>query len=192
MVKRCAWAGNDPQMRKYHDKEWGTPIHDDRVLFEFLILEGAQAGLSWNTILKKRENFRVAFDYFDFNKISKYNEQNVEQLMNNEGIIRNRRKIEATIANAKALLKVKKEFGSFDKYIWQFVNYKTLDNKFKELSELPSKTEQSEQMSKDLKKRGFIFVGPTICYAFMQAVGMVNDHVIDCFRYEEINQNLGK
>ncbi|MFX1594267.1 MAG: DNA-3-methyladenine glycosylase I, partial [Promethearchaeota archaeon] len=150
------------------------------------------AGLSWNTILKKRENFRVAFDYFDYNNIAKYNEQKVEQLMNNEGIIRNRRKIDATIANAKALLKVKKEFGSFDKYIWQFVNYKTLDNKFKELSELPSKTEQSEQMSKDLKKRGFKFVGPTICYAFMQAVGMVNDHVIDCFRYEEINQNLGK
>ncbi|MFX1386622.1 MAG: DNA-3-methyladenine glycosylase I [Promethearchaeota archaeon] len=192
MVKRCLWAGNDLQMKKYHDNEWGTPIHDDRLLFEFLILEGAQAGLSWSTILKKRENFRVAFDYFDYNKIAKYNEQKVEQLMNNEGIIRNRRKIEATIANAKALLKVKKEFGSFDKYIWQFVNYKTLDNKFKELSELPSKTEQSEQMSKDLKKRGFKFVGPTICYAFMQAVGMVNDHVIDCFRYEEINQNLGK
>lgn len=192
MVKRCAWAGNDLQMKKYHDNEWGIPIHNDRLLFEFLILEGAQAGLSWNTILKKRENFRVAFDYFDYNNIAKYNEQKVEQLMNNEGIIRNRRKIEATIANAKALLKVKKEFGSFDKYIWQFVNYKTLDNKFKELSELPSKTEQSEQMSKDLKKRGFKFVGPTICYAFMQAVGMVNDHVIDCFRYEEINQNLGK
>ncbi|MFX1599444.1 MAG: DNA-3-methyladenine glycosylase I [Promethearchaeota archaeon] len=192
MVKRCAWAGNDLQMKKYHDNEWGIPIHNDRLLFEFLILEGAQAGLSWNTILKKRENFRVAFDYFDYNNIAKYNEQKVEQLMNNEGIIRNRRKIDATIANAKALLKVKKEFGSFDKYIWQFVNYKTLDNKFKELSELPSKTEQSEQMSKDLKKRGFKFVGPTICYAFMQAVGMVNDHVIDCFRYEEINQNLGK
>lgn len=192
MVKRCAWAGNDKKMISYHDLEWGTPIHDDRLLFEFLILEGAQAGLSWSTILKKRENFRVAFDYFDYNKIVKYNEQKVEQLMNNEGIIRNRRKIEATIANAKALLKVKKQFGSFDKYIWRFVNYKTLDNKFKELTELPSKTEQSEQMSKDLKKRRFKFVGPTICYAFMQAVGMVNDHVIDCFRYEEINQSLGK
>lgn len=188
MVKRCAWAGNDPQMTKYHDKEWGTPIRDDRLLFEFLILEGAQAGLSWNTILQKRDNFRVAFDNFDYNKIAKYNEQKVQQLMNNEGIIRNRRKIEATITNAKALLKVQKEFGSFDKYIWKFVNYQTIDNKFKELSELPSKTELSEQMSKKLKKRGFKFVGPTICYAFMQAVGMVNDHVIDCFRYNEINQ----
>jgi len=188
MVKRCAWANNDPQMIEYHDKEWGTPIHDDRILFEFLILEGAQAGLSWSTILRKRENFRNAFDNFDYNKIAKYNEQNVEKLMNNEGIIRNKRKIEAVIENAKALLKVQKEFGSFDKYIWKFVNYKTIDNKFKELSELPSKTEHSEQMSKDLKKRGFKFIGPTICYAFMQAVGMVNDHMIDCFRYKEINQ----
>jgi len=188
MVKRCAWANNDPQMIEYHDKEWGTPIHDDRILFEFLILEGAQAGLSWSTILRKRENFRNAFDNFDYNKIAKYNEQNVEKLMNNEGIIRNKRKIEAVIENAKALLKVQKEFGSFDKYIWKFVNYKTIDNKFKELSELPSKTEHSEQMSKDLKKRGFKFIGPTICYAFMQAVGMVNDHMIDCFRYNEIKQ----
>ncbi|MFX0135678.1 MAG: DNA-3-methyladenine glycosylase I [Candidatus Hodarchaeota archaeon] len=188
LVKRCAWAGNDPKMREYHDKEWGTPIHDERLLFEFLVLEGAQAGLSWNTILQKRENFRVAFDNFNYNKIAKYNEQKIQQLMNNEGIIRNRRKIEATITNANALLKVQKEFGSFDKYIWKFVNYKTLVNRFKELSELPSKTEQSEKMSKELKKRGFKFVGPTICYAFMQAVGMVNDHTIDCFRYKEINQ----
>ncbi len=188
IVKRCAWASNDPQMIEYHDKEWSTPIHDDRLLFEFLILEGAQAGLSWSTILRKREHFRNAFDNFDYNKIAKYNEQNVEKLMNNEGIIRNRRKIEAVIENARALLKVQKEFGSFNKYIWKFVNYKTIDNKFKELSELPSKTEYSEQMSKDLKKRGFKFIGPTICYAFMQAVGMVNDHVIDCFRYKEINE----
>jgi len=190
MVNRCAWVGTDLQMKEYHDKEWGTPIHDDRLLFEFLILEGAQAGLSWSTILRKRENFRNAFDNFDYNKITKYNEQNVEKLMNNEGIIRNKRKIEAAIANARALLKVQKEFGSFDKYIWKFVNYKTIDNKFKELSELPSKTEHSEQMSKDLKKRGFKFIGPTICYAFMQAVGMVNDHMIDCFRYNEINQTI--
>jgi len=188
MVKRCAWAGNDPQMREYHNKEWGTPIHDDRLLFEFLILEGAQAGLSWSTILQKRKNFREAFDNFDYKKIAKYTEQKVEDLMNNKGIIRNRRKIESIISNAKAFLQVQKEFGSFDKYIWKFVNYQTIDNKFKELTELPSKTEQSEQMSKELKKRGFKFVGPTICYAYMQAVGMVNDHIIDCFRYDEINQ----
>lgn len=188
MVKRCMWASNDPQMIEYHDIEWGTPVHDDQLLFEFLILEGAQAGLSWSTILHKRENFRKAFDNFDYNKISKYTEQQIEDLMNNKGIIRNRRKIEAVIVNAKAFLQVQKEFSSFDKYIWKFVNYKTVDNKFKELSDLPSKTEQSEQMSKDLKKRGFKFIGPTICYAFMQAVGMVNDHVQDCFRYDEINK----
>jgi DNA-3-methyladenine glycosylase I len=187
MENRCRWAGNDPQMISYHDREWGTPIHDDQLLFEFLILEGTQAGLSWSTILKKRENYRKSFDNFNYNKIAKYSEKKIEELMNDKGIIRNRLKITATIINAKALLDVQKEFESFDKYIWQFVNYKTIDNKFKELSELPSKTEQSEQMSKDLKKRGFKFVGPTICYAFMQAVGMVNDHVIDCFRYKEIN-----
>jgi DNA-3-methyladenine glycosylase I len=188
LLKRCLWAGNDPQMRDYHDKEWGTPIHDDRLLFEFLILEGAQAGLSWSTILQKRDNFRIAFDNFDWNKIAKYSDSKIEDLMNNEGIIRNKLKINAVIANAKAFLKIHKEFGSFDKYIWKFVNYETIDNKFKELSELPSKTEQSEQMSKDLKKRGFKFVGPTICYAFMQAVGMVNDHVQSCYRYEEIKK----
>jgi len=192
MVKRCRWAGNEEEMISYHDFEWGTPIHDDQLLFEFLILEGAQAGLSWSTILKRRENYRKAFDNFDYNKIAKYDSQKVEELMSNEGIIRNRLKIDATIANAKAVLNVQKEFGSFNKYIWKFVNYKTIDNKFKELSELPSKTEQSEQMSKDLKKRGFKFVGPTICYAFMQAVGMVNDHVIDCFRYMEINECISK
>lgn len=188
IVNRCAWASNDPQMIEYHDKEWGAPIHDDRLLFEFLILEGAQAGLSWSTILRKRENFTNAFDKFDYNKIAKYTDEKVEELMNNEGIIRNRRKIEAIIVNAKVFLQVQTEFGSFNKYIWKFVNYKTIDNKFKELSELPSKTEHSEQMSKDLKKRGFKFIGNKICYAFMQAVGMVNDHVIDCFRYNEINQ----
>jgi len=188
MVKRCVWATKDPQMTEYHDKEWSTPVHDEQLLFEFLILEGAQAGLSWSIILRKRENFRKAYDNFDYNKIMKYSKQKVEELINNEGIIRNRRKIEAVVANAKAFLQVQKEFGSFDKYIWKFVNYKTVDNKFKDLSELPSKTEQSEQMSKDLKKRGFKFIGPTICYAFMQAVGMVNDHVQDCFRYDEINK----
>jgi len=192
VINRCAWVNTDLQMIEYHDKEWGTPIHNDRLLFEFLILEGAQAGLSWSTILRKRENFRMAFDNFDYNKIAKYNGQKVEELMNIEGIIRNRRKIEAIIANAKAFLQIQKDFGSFDKYIWKFVNYRTIDNKFKELSELPSKTEQSEQMSKDLKKRGFKFIGPTICYAFMQAVGMVNDHIISCFRYDEINKSLSK
>jgi DNA-3-methyladenine glycosylase I len=186
MVNRCRWAGNDDQMISYHDLEWGTPIHDDQLLFEFLILEGAQAGLSWSTILRKRENFRKAFENFDYVKIAEYTENKVEKLMKNEGIIRNRLKIEAVITNAKAFIKVQEEFGSFDKYIWKFVDYETIDNKFKELSELPSKTERSEQMSKDLKKRGFKFVGPTICYAFMQAVGMVNDHVQNCYRYEEI------
>ena len=192
MVNRCGWVGNDEQMISYHDDEWGTPIHDDQLLFEFLILEGAQAGLSWSTILRKRDNFRKAFDNFDYKKIAKYSEDKIDELMNDEGIIRNRRKIEATIANAKAVLEVQKEVGTFNKYIWKFVNYKTIDNKFKELSELPSKTEESELMSKDLKKRGFNFVGPTICYAFMQAVGMVNDHVVDCFRYHEIQKNIPK
>ncbi|MFW9829373.1 MAG: DNA-3-methyladenine glycosylase I [Candidatus Thorarchaeota archaeon] len=192
MVNRCGWVGNDEQMISYHDDEWGTPIHDDRLLFEFLILEGAQAGLSWSTILRKRENFRKAFDNFDYKKIAKYSEDKIEELMNDEGVIRNRRKIEATIANAKSILKVQKEFGSFDKYIWKFVNYKSIENNFKELSELPSKTEESELMSKDLKKQGFKFVGPTICYAFMQAVGMVNDHVVDCFRYHEIQNKISK
>ncbi len=187
-LKRCAWANHDPQMREYHDKEWGTPIHDDHLIFEFLILEGAQAGLSWSTILQKRENFRKALDNFDYHKIAKYSEEKVENLMNDEGIIRNRRKIEAFISNAKVFLNVQKTFGSFDNYIWKFVNHERIDNKFKDLSELPSKNEISEQMSKDLKKRGFKFVGPAICYAFMQAIGMVNDHIIDCFRYTEIKK----
>jgi len=192
MVDRCRWANYSAAMKEYHDREWGTPIHDDQLLFEFLILEGAQAGLSWSTILQKRENFRKAFDYFDAHKIAQYSDQKIEELMNNEGIIRNRLKINAVIANAKAFLDVQREFDSFDKYIWQFVNHKPIINKFKELSELPSKSGQSELMSKDLKKRGFKFVGPTICYAFMQAVGMVNDHVVDCFRYNEINKMLVK
>ncbi|MFX0043161.1 MAG: DNA-3-methyladenine glycosylase I [Candidatus Hodarchaeota archaeon] len=188
MVNRCKWVGSDSEMIDYHDKEWGTPVHDDRLLFEFLILEGAQAGLSWSTILRKRDNYREAFDNFDAIKIVQYNEKKIEELLNNEGIIRNRLKIEAVISNAKAFLKIKSEFASFDKYIWKFVNHKPIINKFKDLSELPSKTEESEQMSKELKKHGFKFVGPTICYAFMQAVGMVNDHVVDCFRYDKINK----
>jgi DNA-3-methyladenine glycosylase I len=186
MVNRCSWANYNDAMKDYHDKEWGTPVHDDQLLFEFLVLEGAQAGLSWNTILQKRENFRTAFDNFDYNKIAKYNEQKVEDLLNNKGIIRNRLKIEAVIANAKAYIEVQKEFDTFDKYIWQFVNNKPQINKFKTLEDLPAKTEQSELISKELKKRGFKFIGPTICYAFMQAVGLVNDHVQDCFRYEQI------
>ena len=188
MVIRCSWAEHDDLMRKYHDEEWAVPVHDDFLHFEFLILEGAQAGLSWSTILNKRENFRKAFDKFDYNKIATYTEKKVEDLLTNKGIIRNRLKVGATIANAKAFLKVQKEFGSFDKYIWQFVDGKTIINKFKNLEDLPPKTIISEKISKDLKKRGFKFVGPTIIYAHMQAIGLVNDHVLDCFRYNEINQ----
>lgn len=190
MVIRCRWVNNDEKMRKYHDLEWGVPVHDDQILYEFLILEGAQAGLSWNTILQKRENFRKAFDNFDYKKIARYNEKKTEELLNDKGIIRNKLKIGAAIANAKALLKVQNEFGSFDKYIWKFVNYEPIINKFMSLEELPAKTKQSELISKDLKKRGFKFVGPTIIYSFMQAVGMTNDHTNDCFRYEEINQGI--
>ncbi|KKN41664.1 hypothetical protein LCGC14_0721100 [marine sediment metagenome] len=192
MVIRCKWAENDDLMRKYHDEEWGVPVHDDLLHFEFLILEGNQAGLSWVTILNKRENFRKAFDNFDYTKIASYTEQKVEDLLTNKGIIRNRLKIGATIGNAKAFLKVQKEFGSFDKYIWRFVDGKTIINNFKNLEDLPPKTIVSEQISKDLKKRGFKFVGPTIIYAHMQAIGLVNDHVLDCFRYNEINQLIKK
>lgn len=186
MIKRCKWSGNDPLYQKYHDEEWGVPVHNDRLLFEFLILEGAQAGLSWITILKKRKNYKKAFDNFNAKKIAKYDAKKVKELLNNEGIVRNRLKINAAIINAKAFLDVKKEFGSFDKYIWQFVGGKPIINKFKSIKELPAKTEISDAMSKDLKKRGFKFVGSTICYAFMQAVGMVNDHETTCFRYKEL------
>ncbi|MFX1345936.1 MAG: DNA-3-methyladenine glycosylase I [Promethearchaeota archaeon] len=188
MKIRCKWAEFDEITKRYHDKEWGTPIYDDQVLFEFLILEGAQAGLSWNTILQKRENFRKAFDNFDYKKIARYGKKKVEELLNNAGIIRNRLKIDAAIANANALLKVQNEFGSFSNYIWSFVDNNPIINNFKTLEELPAKTEQSELISKDLKKRGFKFVGPTIIYSFMQAVGMTNDHIIECFRFKEINQ----
>jgi DNA-3-methyladenine glycosylase I len=175
-------------MKEYHDTEWGVPVHDDQLLFEFLILEGAQAGLSWNTILQKRENFKKAFDNFDYIKIAAYNEKKVEELLNNAGIIRNRLKIEAVIANANALLKVQKDFGSFSNYVWKFVNDTPITNKFNTLEEIPAKTEKSELISKALKKRGFKFVGPTIIYSFMQAVGMTNDHTTNCFRYKEINE----
>ena len=182
---RCAWAGTDPLMIDYHDQEWGVPLHDDRKLFEFLILEGMQAGLSWMTILKKRENFRLAFDGFDPAIVSQYDQAKVEDLLTDAGIIRHRGKIEAAIQNAQAFLAVQSEFGSFDTYMWQFVGGKPKVNSWKTMQELPAKTDDSAAMSKDLLTRGFKFVGPTICYAHMQATGMVNDHTIDCFRYLE-------
>jgi DNA-3-methyladenine glycosylase I len=183
--KRCAWPKSDLDIA-YHDAEWGAPVHDDRVLFEFLILEGAQAGLSWSTILKKRENYRKAFDNFDAKKIARYDAKKIAKLMANAGIVRNQLKIAATIRNAEAFLKVQKEFGSFDRYIWQFVGGKPVVNRRKSMREIPARTPESDAMSKDLLERGFKFVGSTICYAFMQAVGMVNDHTIDCFRHREL------
>ena len=184
-VMRCGWARNDLSIL-YHDQEWGVPQHDDRTLFEFLILEGAQAGLSWDTILKKRENYRAAFDGFDAKKIARYDRRKMEALMRDEGIVRNRLKVAAAVQNAKAFLAVQKEFGSFDGYVWQFVGGKSLANAWKSLKHVPSRTAESDALSKDLKKRGFRFVGSTICYAFMQATGMVNDHIVDCFRYCEL------
>ena len=181
---RCAWAKNDLAIR-YHDREWGVPCHRDRVLFEFLILEGAQAGLSWDTILRKRTNYRLAFDNFNPKKVSLYNARKIRELLRNEGIVRNRLKILSAIQNAKAFLAVQKEFKTFDRYIWQFVEGKPLINARETLASIPARTAQSDAMSKDLKKRGFTFVGSTICYAFMQAVGMVNDHNVDCFRYKQ-------
>jgi len=175
-------------MIEYHDKEWGVPLHDDRKLFEFIILDAFQAGLSWNTIINKRNNFEKAFDNFDVIKISKYNEKKFDKLMNDAGIIRSRLKIQSTITNAKAFLQIQKEFGSFDKYIWQFTGGKTIKNKWKTLKELPAKTKESDAMSKDLLKRGFKFVGSTICYAFMQAAGMVNDHIVTCTKYKEVSK----
>ena len=180
---RCAWANNELSIC-YHDEEWGVPVHDDRVLFEFLILEGAQAGLSWNTILNKRENYRRAFDRFDPKKVARYDRRKVTQLLADPGIVRNKLKIAAAIGNAKAFLRVQDEFGSFDRYIWQFVGGKPKMNQWESLRQIPARTPESDAMSKDLLRRGFKFVGSTICYAFMQAVGMVNDHAIDCFRYK--------
>jgi len=184
MVKRCEWATKEPNIT-YHDKEWGRPEHNDHKLFEFLILECAQAGLSWITILKRRQGYLDAFSNFDPNKVSKYKQKQINKLLQNESIIRNRLKINSAVNNAKQFLKVQEEFGTFDKYIWSFVKNKPIKNKFKSISDLPASTLISENMSKDLKKRGFNFVGPTICYAFMQAVGMVNDHTIGCFRYSK-------
>ena len=181
---RCAWCGNNPLMVRYHDDEWGVPVHEDRLLFEFLILEGAQAGLTWQTVLNKRENYRAAFSGFDAKKIARYGAKEVKRLLDNPGIIRNRLKIAATVQNAKAFLEVQKEFASFDPYIRQFVDGKPLDHKVRVMKDIPTTTKESDAMSKDLLKRGFKFVGSTICYAFMQAVGMVNDHELTCFRYK--------
>jgi DNA-3-methyladenine glycosylase I len=183
--KRCTWASDDLSVA-YHDTEWGVPVHDDRVLFEFLILEGAQAGLSWITILKKRDRYRAAFDAFDPRKVARYDEARIALLLANEGIVRNRLKIRAAVQNAQSFLAVQKEFGTFDQYIWQFTGGRPLQNRWKEHQQMPAKTAQSDAMSKDLAKRGFKFVGSTICYAFMQATGMVNDHLVSCFRYKEL------
>jgi DNA-3-methyladenine glycosylase I len=193
LKKRCAWLDNHSKASeleiKYHDEEWGVPVHDDRTLFEFLILEGAQAGLSWTTILKKRDNYRKAYDNFELKKVTKYDDSKQQELLQNEGIVRNRLKVAASITNSKLFVEVQNEFGSFDKYIWGFVGEKTMRNNWKMMNKIPATTKESDAMSKDLKKRGFKFVGSTICYAFMQATGMVNDHTVDCFRYKEL-QNL--
>ncbi len=185
--RRCQWVGSDPLMLDYHDRDWGVPVHDDVALFEFLTLEGAQAGLSWSTILKKRDNYRRAFAGFDPAKVARFNTRSVARLMSDAGIVRNRLKVESTISNARAVLEIQRQFGTFDTYIWSFVDGSPKVNKFKRLSDLPASTAISERMSKDLKKRGFRFVGSTICYAFMQAAGLVNDHETTCFRYREVS-----
>lgn len=187
-MKRCSWSEGHPLYIEYHDKEWGVPLHDDRKLFEFIILDGAQAGLSWLTVLKKRENYRKAFNNFDYEKIAKYNKRKIESLLKNAGIIRNRLKVESTVTNARAFIKIIEEQDDFDSYIWRFVGGKTKKNAFKRLKQIPATSPESDAMSKDLKKRGFKFVGSTICYAFMQAAGMVNDHLTDCFRYKEVTE----
>jgi len=186
--QRCTWPNDEPLMIEYHDTEWGTPLHDDPKHFEFIVLDGAQAGLSWRTVLSKRENYRKAFDDFDPVRVARYSEQRVAKLLQNPGIIRNRLKIASAITNAKRFLEVQKEFGSFDRYIWQFVGGKARVNQFSVPKDWPARTEESDAMSKDLKARGFTFVGSTICYAYMQAAGMVNDHLISCFRYAEVKR----
>jgi DNA-3-methyladenine glycosylase I len=187
LKRRCAWAANGgPLDQGYHDREWGVPVHSDRKLFEFLILEGAQAGLSWSTILKKRGNYRRAYDNFDARKIARYNATKVRQLLKDPGIVRNRLKIRASILNARAFLEIQKEFGRFDRYIWQFTGGKPVQNRRRNLQQVPARTRKSDAMSQDLKRRGFKFVGSTICYAFMQAVGMVNDHTLNCFRHRQL------
>ncbi len=184
-MKRCEWVTNDPIYIEYHDKEWGVPVHDDLKLFEMLLLEGAQAGLSWITILKRRETYRIAYDGFDPVKIANWDQSKIDSLLQDPGIIRNKLKVNAAIVNAKAFLKIIEEFKSFDEFIWSFVGGKPIKNSWKELSQIPVTTQESDAMSKELKRRGFKFVGSTICYAYMQAVGMVNDHVVDCFKYSE-------
>jgi len=191
MKERCGWARGDRLLIDYHDEEWGVPLHDDRLLFEFLILEGFQAGLSWLTILRKRENYRKAFDRFDPTIIGQYNEEKIRELMQDAGIVRNSLKIRAAVDNARAFLDVQDEFASYDEYIWQFVDGSTIQNEWRHLKEIPSTSGESEAMSQDLKRRGFKFVGPTICYAFMQAVGMVNDHLVSCFRYRQLRAGDG-
>jgi DNA-3-methyladenine glycosylase I len=188
---RCAWAGDDALYQVYHDTEWGVPLHDDRRLFEFLILEGAQAGLSWITILRKRDNYRVAFDDFDAARIAAYDTNKIESLLQDAGIVRNRLKVQSAIINAQKFLDVQDEFGSFDQFIWQFVDGKTIQNSRRSLADIPSSTAESDAMSKELKRRGFKFVGTTICYAHMQATGMVNDHTTDCFRHAELHKKKG-
>ncbi|MCL4245800.1 MAG: DNA-3-methyladenine glycosylase I [Candidatus Dadabacteria bacterium] len=188
MKKRCGWHGEDPIYVDYHDTEWGVPVHDDRTLFEMIVLDGAQAGLSWITILKRRDSYREAFDNFDARKVAVYDERKIAELLENPGIIRNRLKVNSAVQNARAFLEVSEEFGAFDKYIWQFVGHKPVQNSRKSLKDIPAKSKESDDMSKDMKKRGFSFVGSTICYAFMQAAGMVNDHIVDCFRYEEVKR----
>ena len=189
--KRCAWSGTDPLYIAYHDEEWGVPVHDDHVLFEFLVLEGAQAGLSWSTILRKRDAYRRAFDRFDPRKVARYDKRKVTALLADAGIVRNRAKIASAIKNAKAFLDVQAEFGSFDAYQWRFVDGRPIQNRRRAVSDIPARTAQSDAMSKDLKSRGFSFVGSTIVYAHMQAVGMVNDHTVDCFRHREVAE-LGR
>ncbi|MCG6893720.1 MAG: DNA-3-methyladenine glycosylase I [Desulfobacteraceae bacterium] len=191
MVQRCSWPGSDPLYIDYHDREWGVPVHDDRKLFEFLILDGAQAGLSWLTILKKRDNYRKAFDDFDPVKVAAYETPKISGLLNDAGIVRNRKKIESAVTNARAFLNIQEACGSFDAYIWRFVDGEPRQNAWKRDADIPAKTPESEAMSRDLVSRGFRFVGPTICYAFMQAAGLVNDHRVDCFRHAEVKR-LGK
>lgn len=186
MIERCPWSVSNPQQIAYHDSEWGVPLHDDRLLFELLILEGAQAGLSWDTILKKRDNYRAAFDNFNAEKIARYNAKKIAALMNNQGIVRNRLKIEATVINAQKFLAVQAQCGSFDAYIWQLIGGKPLQNTWRRSAQVPAATAQSDAMSKALKQRGFKFVGSTICYAYMQATGMVNDHLLSCFRHKAV------
>ena len=189
-LKRCGWGLGDELSRNYHDQEWGVPVHDDRLLFEFLVLEGAQAGLSWITILRRRETYRQAFANFEPTIVAQYDEVKIEELLQDKGIIRNRRKVESAVRNAQAFLRVQEKFGSFDRYLWKFVEGKPIVNHWEAMHDVPAQTPLSQLISKDLKNRGFNFVGPTICYAYMQAIGMVNDHIVNCFRHQEISDQF--